>query len=179
MSDGFLGEIRLFSFGILPDGWVRCEGQMLPVQQNAALFSLLGTQFGGNGSTTFGLPDLRSRVPFGLGTTSPDPRQGTSGGTENVALNNTNAPPHIHAMVGMNTNGTAPAPTGNYLADPVSTTPSSTTVFNVYSSSGTPDTALNAASVTMAGGGQAHSNMQPFATAYYCIATQGIYPPRT
>ena len=170
--DYFLGEIRLFSFGRNPANWLPCNGQLLPIQQYTALFSLLGTTFGGNGTFNFGLPDLRGRTPFGSGSTLP---QGAQAGTESVTLNLSQIPPHTHVVSAISNDGTKTTEAGNLLAK--NAAHGGSTPFNVYAS-GTA-APLNNASITPTGGNQAHENRQPSLTMNYCISISGIYPSRS
>ncbi|MDD4962541.1 MAG: tail fiber protein [Gallionella sp.] len=169
--DPFLGEIRMMGFNNIPQGWVPCAGQILPVSQNQALFSLLGGQYGGDGRTTFALPDLRGRVPVCMGSAdgSINYAVGNKAGVEAVALTLAQMPAHNHNM-GVNTApGTFPGIPGHVLAAAPN---------NIYA---TPDSAMipiNPASVVSTGDGQGHSNMQPFAVTNFYIATEGLYPPR-
>lgn len=180
MSDPFIGEIKIWAFPWAPRGWALCDGAQLNIQQNAALYSLINYQFGGDMKTVFNLPDLRGRVPVGtghqLGGTTY--KNGDKGGAETVTLNITTVPVHGHGIVAATDNGTALPPTGNLISTVVSAS-TATGNFSSYKGSGwTADVALNAGSVTTAGADKAHSNMQPFAVVNYCIATVGNYPPR-
>lgn len=185
MSDCFLGEIRAFSFGLVPKDWMPCEGQILQIQQYVGLFSLLNIQFGGDGKTTFALPDLRGRVIVGYGTctdTSGTYRYsvGNAGGTETVALTSTQIPPHNHSLMGSTAAGNAANPSANYISSWGTSTPVPQSQ-NLYATPGTsPSTmvSLNPGSIEATGGGQGHSNIQPFLAINYCIATQGFYPYR-
>jgi microcystin-dependent protein len=162
MAEPFLSEIRIMSFNFAPKGWAMCNGQLLPINQNQALFSLLGTTYGGNGQTTFALPDLRGLVPIheGSGHTL-----GEKGGEQAHTLSISEMPLHTHVVNASNTNGNTVQVNGSVLAS----------ALNVYRP---PDqlTALHAQSVTSIGGSQAHQNMQPFLTLNFCIALQGIFP---
>jgi microcystin-dependent protein len=184
MTDCFVGELRIFSSANLnniPDGWVPCEGQMLQVSQNQALFALLGTQFGGNGQTTFGLPDLRSRVIVAAkpGSGQPYATVGGKGGAETVALTSTQVPVHTHtAKASTATDSVAVAPNNNYIG--AATNGTQATAANLY----TPLTSiadmlpLSQSSLTAAGGGSAHENRQMVLALRICIATSGIFPQR-
>lgn len=179
MSEAYLGEIRLFPIDWAPEQWLPCDGRTLKINTYAALYTLLGKQFGGDGKTEFNLPDLRGRTPIGLGTnpkeTSPvDHTMGSSGGVEAVALNMTQIPPHTHQLVGTSDEGTIASPTtaANYLAQ----TPADHRLYAPYNA---------AAAVTLAndtvgvqGAGDEHSNMQPSLVLNYCICTVGAYPQR-
>jgi len=163
MAEPFLSEIRMMSFGFPPKGWATCDGQLLPINQNQALFSLLGTTFGGNGQTNFALPDLRGKVPIhdGNGFTL-----GQTGGEQGHTLTLQEMPTHIHFMSGSSQAGNSAPPANNVLA---------TTPAKIYDNP-TNLTALNAVSVSSVGGSQAHLNMQPFLVISFCIALQGIFP---
>lgn len=163
MADPFLGEIRLMSFGFAPKGWAQCNGQLLPIQQNQALFSLFGTTYGGNGQTTFALPNLMGRTPI---HSSPD-AMGTMQGEENHTLSLAELPTHTHQLNATSAGGSTPAPLTNVLA----------AATNVY---GNPaQTSLIPGTLTPTGGGQAHTNMQPYLVINFCIALQGIFPSQT
>jgi microcystin-dependent protein len=165
----FLGQIQLFGFGWAPKGWALCNGQLLSISANTALFSLLGTTYGGNGQTTFGLPDLRGRVPLGQGQgpglSSYD--LGEMAGVENVTLTAAEVGRHNHGVQGSAT-GASKSPSGAVPA------------YNDASPSyGAPDgTAMSANMTQPNNGGQPHENRQPYLGACYCIAVEGIYPSR-
>lgn len=163
----YLGEIQMFAGNYAPKGWALCQGQLLPINQNQALFSLLGTTYGGNGTTTFALPDLRSRVPIHV---SNEFNQGQVGGSENVTLTINNMPSHSHTVNAVNTTGNQNLPTGNLLAD--------TLVLDPEYSNGTPNTVMNSAMVGNSGGNQPMNNMQPYLVINYIICLQGIFPSR-
>jgi microcystin-dependent protein len=161
MAEPFLSEIRIFSFNFPPKGWAFCNGQLLPINQNQALFSLLGTTYGGNGQTNFALPNLRGRVPIheGSGHTL-----GEAAGSTSVTVNIQQLPTHTHFAYGSSANGTVPDPTNNVLAAaPVYHAPTNLT-------------SLQPSTVTSVGGSQAHTNMQPYLVLNFCIALQGIFP---
>jgi microcystin-dependent protein len=162
MAEPFLAEIRMMSFAFPPKGWSLCNGQLLPINQNQALFSLLGTNFGGNGQTTFGLPNLQGRTPIHVGQGHT---VGEQGGVQSVTLSTAQLPTHTHVLNASPSNGNSVQVNNNVLAS----------TLNVYRA---PDqlVALNAESVTNVGGSQAHLNMQPFLTISFCIALQGIFP---
>jgi microcystin-dependent protein len=167
----YLGEIKLMAFNFAPKGWALCAGQIMAIQQNTALFSLLGTYYGGNGVQTFALPDLRGRVPFSQGTsTSGSYTIGELAGEENVTLMQSQLPIHNHLLESVNTAGAVSAPFNNYLANSGTTNPR-------YAPA-PPTTTLNPASIQPAGGNLPHSNLQPFLSMNYCIALSGIYPSR-
>jgi microcystin-dependent protein len=163
MSEPFLSEIKIMSFGFPPKGWALCDGQLLPINQNQALFSLLGTTYGGDGRVTFGLPDLQGRTPMHMGNGHT---LGERGGEQGHTLSISELPAHTHPVTASSSPITLTSPTGN-------TWGSSTQ--NPYAP--TPNAAMNAASTpSSTGGSQAHLNMQPFLTLSFCIALQGIFP---
>lgn len=164
MAEPFLSEIRIFSFNFAPKGWALCNGQLLPINQNQALFSLLGTTYGGNGQTTFALPDLRGRVPQHLGDGFT---LGQRSGEEHHTVTISELPTHQHLLQGTTVNGTTPVPGGNVLA----------AAANLYAAP-TALTALDPSGVTPVGGSQPHDNMQPYLVLNFCIALQGIFPAR-
>lgn len=172
MSEPFLGEIRMFAGNFAPRGWALCDGQLLAVSQNDALFSLFGTIYGGDGRTTFGLPDLRGRVPIhmGQGPGLSDRRLGSKGGAENVTLVSGELPPHDHAVRVSSAVGTDDVPTDEYLgASP-----------NVRAFRPQPPTQpMNTDSVAAVGGSQPHNNIMPFLCINFIVALVGIYPSRT
>lgn len=169
MSEPFLSEIRIFSFNYPPKGWAFCNGQLLPINQNQALFALLGTTYGGNGQTNFALPNLRGRAPLheGDGHTL-----GEAAGSSAVTLNIQQLPTHTHflnnnmATVSDNTNATQGAPGGNNWANNG----------KAQWCTSQPNAVMHPASVTNVGGSQPHTNMQPYLVLNFCIALQGIFP---
>jgi microcystin-dependent protein len=165
MAEPFLSEIRVVSFGFPPKGWATCDGQLLPINQNQALFSLLGTTFGGDGRVNFALPDLRSRVPIHVGDGHG---LGERGGEQAHTLLISEIPSHTHAVAASSSaTGGNSNPTGRYLGGGN----------NVYAAPGAGAlTSLRPDAVTTVGGSQAHQNMQPFLTLIFCIALQGIFP---
>ena len=165
MAEPFLSEIRIMSFVFAPKGWALCNGQLLPINQNQALFALLGTTFGGDGRVNFALPDLRARVPIHVGSGHT---LGERGGEQAHTLSIAELPTHVHLEQASANVGDAVNPTNAVLAS----------ASNVYRTADNL-TALNAASVTNVGGSQAHLNMQPFLTLSFCIALQGIFPSPT
>jgi microcystin-dependent protein len=171
MSDPYLGEIKLMPWSFAPRNWAFCAGQLLSISQNTALFSLLGTTYGGNGQTNFALPDLRGRVPIHRDQQGQYP-QGDSSGEEQETLSLSEMPAHNHSFVGTSDASGGVAPTGGtILAGPAPATA------GFYGPDTTP-TPLSAFSVSTVGGNQAHNNMQPFLAMNYCIALNGIYPSR-
>lgn len=168
MAEPFIAEIRLVSFNYAPNGWALCNGQMMPINQNQALFSLLGTSFGGNGQTTFALPDYRGRVPMHVGAGHT---LGERGGEQAHTLSISELPTHTHLMNGVdngNSAGNVNNPTGNSFAN--------SKPANLYQNSQNNLVALSSGTVANVGGSQAHLNMQPFLTISFCIALQGIFP---
>lgn len=163
MSEPFLSEIRIMSFVFAPRGWALCNGQLLPINQNQGLFSLLGTTFGGDGRVNFALPDLRGRIPIHVGSGHT---LGERGGEQAHTLSIGELPQHVHVLNGTSNTGNTPLPTNNILADSPS---------QLYASASSL-TSLNASSIANTGGSQAHLNMQPFLTLSFCIALQGIFP---
>ncbi|MBC8114766.1 MAG: phage tail protein [Candidatus Saccharimonas sp.] len=164
MAEPFLSEIRIMSFVFAPKGWALSNGQQLPINQNQALFSLLGTTFGGNGQTTFALPDIRGNTPIHVGNGHT---LGEKAGAQAVTVSAPQMPMHTHVLQGSTTDGNALDPTGKLLAREVG---------KVYITALQSPAALSAETVTSVGGSQPHTNMQPFLTLSFCIALQGIFP---
>jgi microcystin-dependent protein len=176
MAEPLLSEIRLFSFNFPPKGWAFCNGQFLPINQNQALFSLLGTQYGGNGQTTFALPNLQGRTPIHSGNGH---NLGEAAGSSTVTLTVQQLPQHTHGARARNApaaiiGGAIPASTKS-LAQAVVATGNPPPSASIYTSQA-PGAALAPASVTNTGASQAHNNMMPYLTLNYCIALQGIFP---
>jgi microcystin-dependent protein len=172
--DPILGMIQIFGFNFAPRGWAMCDGSLLSIAQNTALFSLLGTTYGGNGQTTFGLPDLRGRVPVGVGQgpgLSPN-NLGQVSGTENITLISTQMPQHNHQMMG----SSDPQATGDVSGNSLGSVGRGTgaTIYAAGASTQVPMASVT----TPAGGNQPHSNMQPYLVMNYCIAVEGIFPSR-
>jgi len=175
----FLGQILMTGFNFAPVGWALCNGQSMSIAQNTALFSLLGTTYGGDGVQTFNLPNLQSRVPVHQGTgsgLSPYVIGGT-GGTENVTLLATQMPSHNHLINVNNTPGTAPDPTNNIQAEAATGDPRSPTLISQFTAASTTGT-MAANAVSMAGSSQPHANIQPYLTINFIIALQGVFPSR-
>lgn len=166
MGTPFLSEIKIISWNFAPKGWAFCNGQFLPINQNQALFSLLGTMYGGNGQTTFALPDFRGRVPIHVGAGLI---QGQAGGQEFHTVTIAEMPQHLHPASVQPANANAQAPTNNFLAG--------IPTF-AYTNSIAALTTLNPASVTNVGGSQPHENRQPFLVLGFIIALQGVFPSR-
>jgi microcystin-dependent protein len=174
MADPFVAEIRIFPFNFAPKGWAFCDGQLLPLSQNTALFSLLGTTYGGDGKSTFALPNLQGSVPMhpGQGPGLSQRFLGELGGTETVTLLLTEIPLHNHNLQCNNTGGNNTSPVGNLWASGAFQRGG----VNLYDPASSGDMNLNA--VAPAGGGLPHNNMQPYLTVNFCIALQGVFPPR-
>ena len=172
MSEPYVGEIRMFAGNFAPRSWAFCDGQLLAVSDNDALFALLGTMYGGDGQTTFGLPDLRGRVAIHTGTgtgLSPYPNQGAVGGAEQVTLTAAQLGGHSHTVRGSEASASTTGPGGNVLAE------GSRRTLRTPSS----PVAMAADAVTSTGGSQPHTNMQPFLAINYIIALYGIFPSRS
>ena len=171
MSEPYLAEIRIFSFEFAPKGWAFCAGQILPINQNPALFSLLGTTYGGNGTTNFALPDLQSRVPMHQGNVQGNFFvEGQIGGEEAHTLSVNEIPQHSHFVNVSSVPGNSNSPAGNFLAQ--------SSRFVLYSATLSTQTTLQPATVATAGDNQPHSNVQPYLALNFCIALQGIFPSR-
>ncbi len=172
MADPFVAEIRIFPFNFAPNGWAFCNGQLLPLSQNTALFSLLGTIYGGNGQSNFALPNMQGNAPMhpgqGPGLSLHD--LGEEGGSQTVTLLASEIPLHTHGLRAVPDPGDTNLPTGNALARS-----SGSAIYNVATS---PLVAMNPGTLGITGGGQPHNNMQPYLTLNFCIALQGVYPPR-
>jgi microcystin-dependent protein len=181
MSDTFMGELRIMSFQQAPVGWAQCNGQLLPINQNQALFSLLGTTYGGNGSTNFALPDLRGRVAMNKTVNSNAHTQGEIAGEQAHTVSLSELPTHNHnlqaraATADQNVGGITPSPTQSLAQGIVSLPNNQTTGANLFAT-GSPAGTMGAASVSSVGGGQPHDNMQPYLTLNFCIALQGAFP---
>ncbi|GAB6989805.1 phage tail protein [Paenibacillus pini] len=165
MSEPFLGEIRLFPIHYAPKGWLFCEGQILPISTNTALFSLLGTVYGGDGRTTFALPDYRGRVPIHFSSTIP---LGTKQGEAAHSLTVNEIPQHTHQLLGSSNVASDPSPKNNVWAK----------IDNAYDQGATLSP-MSTNAIKVVGEGQAHNNMQPYLALNYAIAVQGIYPSRS
>ena len=172
MSEPFIGEIRPFGFNFAPRGWAQCNGQLLSIAQNTALFSILGTTYGGDGKSTFALPNLQGLVPMGSGQGPGLSLRtlGQTGGSATVTLTIQQIPAHAHPDNCNAGNGNQQAPAGNFWAQDVGGS-------KEYGDTGPSHMAAGA--VGSAGGDQAHANLQPYQVVNYCIALQGIFPPRS
>jgi microcystin-dependent protein len=177
MGTPYLSEIKILAFGFAPQGWAQCNGQLLPINQNQALFSLLGTTYGGNGQTNFGLPEMRGRTSMHIGGGHI---QGEKAGTESVTLTVAQLPAHIHFLQGRAeqatlAGGAIPAPTKALAQGAAATNPISDV--NLYGT-GAPNVPMSAASTTNTGGNQPHENRQPYIVLNHCIALIGVFPSR-
>jgi len=172
MSEPFVGEIRMFAGNFAPRGWAYCDGQLLAVSQNDALFSLLGTIYGGDGRTTFGLPDMRGRIPIHAGTgPGLSPRQlGSKAGSENETLTVNQLPSHTHPMQASSEAASSPNPQDQVLAESITD--------RVYRPNTAPDVNMASSSVSNVGGSRSHTNLMPFLCVHFIIALFGIYPSR-
>jgi microcystin-dependent protein len=170
--DPFVAEIRIFPFNFAPKGWAFCDGQILPLSQNTALFSLLGTTYGGDGKSNFALPDMQGNVPMhpgqGPGLSLHD--LGETGGSETVSLLESEIPGHSHSLVVSLSDGLFTQPAGQLFAQGVG--------INIWGTNA-PNVQFSDNALAPAGGDQPHNNLQPYLTLNFCIALQGVYPPRT
>jgi len=180
MADFYLGEIRLFPYPFVPNDWHACDGSLLSVSQYSALFSLLGTYFGGDGVSNFALPDLRSRVAIGVGqggSLAPY-TLGQKTGVETVTLTANQVPQHNHT-IGVSTSAASSSnPQNAFLAQPTGSYERTPVTVSSYAAAATSGTTLAPGSVSSFGGGQSHNNIQPVQALQYCIALTGIYPTR-
>lgn len=169
MADPFVAEIRIFPFNFAPKGWAFCDGQLLPISQNTALFSLLGTTYGGDGKSTFALPDLQGSVPMhpGQGQGLSQRFLGEMSGTETVTLLQSEMPVHAHQAMALGVVGNQPTAAGNTWARSTS---------NPYTN--TQNGQMSFSALAPSGGGLPHNNMQPYLTLNFCIAMQGVFPQR-
>jgi microcystin-dependent protein len=172
MADPFVAEIRIFPFNFAPKGWAWCNGQILPISQNTALFSLLGTTYGGDGKSNFALPNMQGNAPVhagqGSGLSLYD--LGQMGGSETVTLLQSEIPVHNHNISSSGADGTTGSPAGSKVAQGVGV--------NMYATTLNPATQLNPQALAPAGGSLPHNNMMPYLTLYFNIALQGVFPPR-
>ncbi|GAB3572406.1 phage tail protein [Hymenobacter daeguensis] len=174
----YLGEIQLFAFGFAPRGWALCEGQILPIAQNAALFSLLGTTYGGNGQTTFALPDMRGRTPRGVDSSSGNYQLGQRGGGENITLTTAQLPAHTHGYLVSNAAATSNVPAGTAAAVASASNDLNGEAVNMLAYAATPTVAEAATAITATGGATSLNILAPYETLSFCIALQGIFPSR-
>lgn len=168
MAEPFLSEIRIMSFGFPPKGWALCDGQLLPIQQNQALFSLLGTTYGGDGRVNFGLPNLQGRVPIHMGSGHT---LGERAGEQGHTLSISEIPQHVHSLNATTATATTNTPSNTLLL-------AQSTAANLYAAP-TNLQAMSPAAIANVGGSQAHLNMQPFLVLNFSIALQGIFPSQT
>jgi microcystin-dependent protein len=166
MAQPYVGEIRMFGGNFAPAGWMFCEGQLLPISENEILFNLIGTTYGGDGQSTFALPDLRGRIPIHQGNGFI---LAETGGVESVTLTVSQIPAHNHAYLGTETVADSAGPLGNIVAK-------STTV-DLYIEGGSPNSTFSAQSVSSVGGNQPHTNFQPYLCVNFIISLFGIFPP--
>ena len=166
MSEPFLAELKIVSFNFPPKGWALCNGQLLPINQNQALFSLLGTMYGGNGQTNFALPNLRGRIPIHVGNGHT---QGEAAGSDSVTVNIQQLPTHVHFLQASNANATTDTPDSSVAL--------ATSALDLYRAP-TNLVAMDPGTVSSVGGSQAHENRQPYLVLNYIIALQGIFPSR-
>lgn len=166
MVEPFVGEIRTFAFGIVPTGWALCNGQLLQINSNQALYSIIGVRYGGDGMTNFALPNLQGRTPIHMSSNYPI---ATSGGEATHTLTINEIPQHTHQANGSSANADMPKPEGNTWATTATTRP-------IYAA--TANITMNATAIGTAGASQAHNNMQPYIAVSFCISLQGIYPSR-
>jgi microcystin-dependent protein len=174
MADPFVAEIRIFPFNFAPKGWAWCDGQLMPLSQNTALFSLLGTTYGGDGKSNFALPNLQGSAPMhpgqGPGLSLHD--LGETGGSETVTLLESEIPAHAHALTADPNVAESPDPSANSLARGSS--------INAYQTNTNQSlVVMSDSTIAPAGGDQPHNNLQPYLTFYFCIALQGVFPPRS
>ena len=180
MSSPFVAEITMFAFNFAPKGWAQCVGQLLPISQNTALFSLLGTTYGGDGKATFGLPNLQglATVNAGQGPGLSLYSLGEIGGSANVTVLTTEMAMHNHSFVATTNAGTTLTSSNAQLAHAFAGAKTASNNAN-YLTTNAVNTAFSPAAVTGVGGSQPHNNMQPYLTVNFCIAMQGVFPPRT
>lgn len=172
MSEPFLAEIKMVGFNFAPRGWALCDGQILPINQNQSLYSLLGTTYGGDGRTSFALPDLRGRVPIHVGNNDLGPSHslGQKSGEETHTVTTNEMPNHRHTLQASTSHGDRPDGSGNLFA--------ATTGSDIYVDAA-PEAEMQSGTIANAGGGQAHENMQPYLVVNFCIALRGLFPSRS
>ena len=170
--DPFVAEIRIFAFDFAPKGWAFCDGQLLPISQNTALFSILGTTYGGDGKSTFALPNLAGRAPMhpGQGPGLSPHQLGEAGGAETVTLSTNQIPAHSHTLMAESSAASTKIPTGNVLSHPARGLPYAPGSANVV--------AMASQAIAPSGGQTSHNNMMPYLALRFCIALQGVFPPR-
>lgn len=168
MSEPFLAEVRIVGFNFAPRGWAFCDGQILPINQNQSLYSLLGTTYGGDGRTSFALPDLRGRTPIHVGEGH---REGQKSGEETHTLSGNEMPQHNHVVFATSVDANTPNPTTSTVLASVPTR-----IYAEFNNASA--VSLHSGTITNVGGGQAHENMQPYIALNFCIALQGLFPSR-
>lgn len=180
MSSPFLAEIRVFGCNFAPTGWAQCDGQLMPISQNTALFSLLGTNYGGDGKSTFGLPDLQGCAAtfWGQGPGLQIWDIGQIQGSESVTLLQTEIPVHTHTLSATTANANSATAANGQLAKAIKGNLQASNTARLYSNIATPGTTMSPYALAMAGGGLPHNNMMPYLTLNFCIALQGIFPAR-
>ncbi|WP_282940364.1 tail fiber protein [Paenibacillus sp. RC67] len=168
MADPYVGEIRMFAGNFAPAGWMLCQGQILPISENDTLFNLIGTTYGGDGQSTFALPDLRGRIPIHAGMSNGNSYQlGGMGGTEQVTLTVNQIPAHTHAMIGQPKRGNTNSPQDAFWAK---------STLNQFAAPSNSPQPMNPGSISPAGGSQPHENMMPYLAVNFIISLYGIYP---
>ena len=181
MATPFLGEVKIISWNFAPKGWAFCNGQFLPINQNQALFSILGTTYGGNGQTSFALPDLQGRTPIGRGQGPglADYILGQAGGRENATITTNQLPSHTHNLTAYAGGGTTGTPSGTtYLAaGPITGSGPNASQLKTYATNG-PNVVMGPGSTTNTGGDQPMPTLSPYLTMFWIIATEGIFPTR-
>jgi microcystin-dependent protein len=180
MAEPFVAQITMFGFNFPPKGWAFCQGQLLPISQNTALFSLIGTFYGGDGKSTFALPNIEGRacVSQGQGPGLSAYVMGEEEGAETHTLIGGEMPQHNHGLMATTNNGTVLASSGNQLSKAFGGGKQGSFTGN-YLSTNAPNAAMSQLAITTSGGSQPHNNMQPYLTLNFCIALQGVYPPRS
>jgi microcystin-dependent protein len=180
MASPFVAEIRIFGFNFAPTGWALCNGQILPISQNTALFSLLGTMYGGDGKSTFALPNMQGNVPINQGQ-GPGLSQrfiGENGGAETVTVLVSEIPAHNHNFVGTTANSSTVTSSGNQVANGFTGNFQSSVQVKMYSTAA-PNSLMNPNAIGISGSSLPHNNLMPYLTLNFCIAMQGIFPPRS
>lgn len=180
MAEPFIGEIRPWALNFAPRGWAFCDGQLLPISQNTALFSVIGTIYGGDGRATVGLPNLQDRAPmhFGRGPGLTDRVIGAKLGSSTVTLTEAQIPSHTHTLTAQNLDANSAAPANQFLANSNAEGPRGRVAYSTYAPPAA-QTPMSNTAITPTGGGQAHENLQPYLTINMCIALVGVFPSRS